>query len=46
MAAKVVEVEDGEVELHTKRLRLRGAIQSDAEHLHEAFKDAEVMRYW
>ena len=46
MAANVIDVQDDKVELHTKRLRLRGALQTDAEYLHEAFKDPEVMRYW
>ena len=45
MAAKVKVSADG-VELHTDRLRLRGALPEDAETLHKAFSDAEVMRYW
>ena len=34
------------VELHTSRMKLRGATTADAEHLFNAFSDPEVMRYW
>lgn len=46
MAAKVVDVGNGKVELHTDRLRLRAAVESDSQYLHEVFTDSEVMRYW
>lgn len=37
---------DLQVELQSARLCLRAAVTEDAEHLHHAFKDPEVMRYW
>jgi hypothetical protein len=40
--AQVIE----KVELNTSRLLLRAAVQEDAEAMHEAFSDPEVMRYW
>ena len=46
MCVDVVNVEDSKVELHTLRLRLRGAVEGDAAQLSEAFADPEVMRYW
>jgi hypothetical protein len=46
MAAKLVEKENGKVELHTSRLRLRGATTEDPKFLNNAFSDPEVMRYW
>jgi RimJ/RimL family protein N-acetyltransferase len=46
MSATVVRVENEKVELHTSRLRLRGATTHDPEHLYNAFTDPEVMRYW
>ena len=46
MGANVVDVGNGQVELHTTRLRLRGAVQGDVEPLNKAFTDSEVMRYW
>ena len=46
MAAKVTTTDGGQVELHTERLKLRGAIPGDVEYLNEPFTDPEVMRYW
>ena len=47
MAAEVVHVAGNNmVELHTPRLLLRGAQDGDADYLHSAFADPEVMRYW
>jgi RimJ/RimL family protein N-acetyltransferase len=34
------------IELNTPRLLLRAAINEDAEAMHKAFSDPEVMRYW
>ena len=46
MSEDKVENKNAMVELETKRLRLRGAIQGDAEYLNETFADSEAMRYW
>jgi hypothetical protein len=46
MTPNIVRVGNDKVELHTSRLRLRGATTNDPEYLYHAFSDAEVMKYW
>lgn len=46
MTTNVVRIGNDKVELHTLRLRLRGANTEDHHYLYNAFKDPEVMKYW
>ena len=46
ISSKISRLENGQVEIPTPRLLLRGATEDDAQDLHDAFSDAEVMRYW
>lgn len=46
MAATIAYLDDGKIEISTKRLLLRGGRENDSAGLYEAFRDAEVMRYW
>ena len=46
MTANIMRVGNDKMELHTSRLRLRGATTNDAADLYRAFSDAEAMKYW
>lgn len=43
---EISKLEDGQIEISTARLILRGARAADVRSLHEAFSDPEVMKYW
>lgn len=43
---EIYKLEDGQIEISTTRLILRGARAEDVQSLHEAFSDPEVMKYW
>lgn len=46
LKTQITRLESGQVEISTPRLLLRSAREDDVQDLHEAFSDAEVMRYW
>jgi len=46
MMAQISHLPSGQIIISTKRLLLRGALESDVESMFRVLRDPEVMRYW